>query len=173
MKIMKEIMMALVAVLISVLAGIATELPGYDDLPSTIGKAVSVVEVWIKEAKTWSKVAGPNTLEVLAQVRETVAGEKIEGEISGKYEEFHAPWPTKPNFHIDYVNYTGSGQELRTRSNDRVLLLIAGRIKDTNTFVIVRVEPVEKKKEVQELMAKKDRKPQPSVGGDGKPAPQP
>ena len=173
MKRIKEIMMASVAVLISAMAGIATQLPGYDDLPTTIGKAVSVVEVWIKEAKASSKVDGPNTLEVLAQVKETVAGEKIEGEIKGKYEEFHSPWPTKPNFHIDYVNYTGSGQELRTRSNDRVLLLISGRTKDTNTFIIVRVEPVEKKKEVQELFAKKYRKPQPSVGGDGNPAPQP
>ena len=101
MKMIKEIMMASVAVLISVMAGIATELPGYDDLPTTIGKTVSVVEVQIKEAKTSSKVDGPNTLEVLAQVEGMVAGERIEGEIKGKYEEFHAPWPTKPDFHID------------------------------------------------------------------------
>lgn len=157
----KNIWIVVVAVLTATIAVIATELPGYDDLQTTIGKTVSVVEVWVKEAKTSSQVDGPNTLEVLAQVKETVAGEKIEGEIKGKYEEFAAPRPTMPNFHVDYANYTGSGQELRTRSNDRVLLLLSSVAKGTNTHVIVRVEPVEKKKDIQDLFAKKDKKPQP------------
>lgn len=151
----------MVAVLTATVAVIATELPGYDDLQTTIGKTVSVIEVWVKEAKTSSHVDGPNTLEVLAQVKVNVAGEKIEGDIKGKYGEFHAPRPTVPGLNVDYANYTGSGSELRTRSNDRVLLLISGRAKDTNTFVIVRVEPVDRKKQVQDLFAKKDTKPQP------------
>ncbi len=167
---MKHICALAVAVLGAAIPVIATELPGYDDLQTTIGKAVSVVEVWVKEVKTSSKVDGPNTLEVLAQVKEAVAGEKIEGEIRGKYEEFHAPG--HPEIHVSYANYTGSGQELRTRANDRVLLLVSGRGKE-DMFAIVRIEPVEKKKEIQELFAKKDRKPQPTAGGDGKPAPQP
>ena len=149
------------AVLAIAIAGIATELPGYDDLPTAIGKTVSVVEVWVKEANTSSTVDGPNTLEVLAQVKDNVAGEKIEGDVKGKYEEFHAPRPTMPGHSVDYVNYTGSGSELRTRSNDRVLLLISGKADDTDMFTVVRVEPVDRKKEVQDLFAKKNAKPQP------------
>ena len=156
-----NIWIVVVAVLTVTIAVIATELPGYDDLQTTISKTVSVMEVWVKEAKTSSKVDGPNTLEVLAQVKETVAGEKIEGVIRAKYEEFAAPRPTMQNFHVDYANYTGSGQELRTRSNDRVLLLLSSVAKGTNTHAIVRVEPVEKKKDIQDLFAKKDQKPQP------------
>lgn len=159
-----------VAVACVTVAVVATELPGYDDLQTTIGKTVSVVDVWVKEAKTSSKVNGPNALVVLAEVKELVAGDSVQGDIKGRYEEFHAPG--HPEIHISYANYTGSGQELRTRANDRVLLLLSGRWKE-DEFTIVRVEPIASKKDIQELFAKKDKKPQPSPGGDGKPAPQP
>ena len=165
----KLIWIIAVEVVCVTIAVVATELPGYDDLQTTIGKTVSVVDVWVKEAKASSKVNGPNTLEVLAEVKELVAGDSVQGDIRGRYEEFHAPG--HPEIHISYANYTGSGQELRTKANDRVLLLLSGRGKE-DVFTIVRVEPIEKRKDIQEMFAKKDKRPQ-SAGGDGKPAPQP
>lgn len=145
---MKKILIGLGILLIAgvvvsvIVAHFAAKSPRLFDLNTLLlNKADSVVEVWIKEARTSTQVDGANTLEVLAQVNETVVGVKIEGEIRGKYEEIHAT-----------IN-GGSGLELRTQANDRVLLWLCGTLKGKkDTYFIKRVEAVEKKAELLKLM---------------------
>jgi hypothetical protein len=80
--------------------------------------------------------------------------------------EARAALPEKPGLNVAYANRTGSGLELRTMATDRVLVLLSARGKEGDPFTIVRIEPVEKKKEIQELFAKKAKKPPGPPAGD-------
>jgi len=159
MKVMRKTRLAAIVLFGCVAAAvIATELPTHDELDTTIKKVVSVLEVWIMEAHASSRTEGPNSLDVAARVLRTVCGREVKGDLTAKYHEHHAPDLSHEGLHVSYANYTGSGQELRTQSGDRVLMLISEIPKGTNACTIVRIEPLSQEKRVADAFKKHHEK---------------